>query len=159
LRGDRSSPSCRSARRFIHKSLADAKRDREEAEARLKEYAAKIQPHAPSRPRIVDEARRDAERLREDLKQRARTEADAMIQNAERQISLQNPAGDPGNPARSRRSCPWRSPQKFIQRNLTKEDNQRSSTKRSGRLDREGMNPKHWVPARRPCSPPYSLVM
>src|SRR5262245_12587044 len=28
---------------FIHKSLSDAKRDREEAEARLKEYAAQLQ--------------------------------------------------------------------------------------------------------------------
>src|SRR4030095_1653418 len=29
--------------KFIHTSLAEAKRDREEAEARLREYAAKIQ--------------------------------------------------------------------------------------------------------------------
>ncbi len=28
---------------FIHRSLSDAKRDRDEAEARLKEYAAKLQ--------------------------------------------------------------------------------------------------------------------
>jgi F-type H+-transporting ATPase subunit b len=69
--------------RFIHKSLADAKRDREEAEARLREYAARIQTARAEAGAIVEEARRDAERLRDDLKQRARTEADTMVQNAE----------------------------------------------------------------------------
>jgi F0F1-type ATP synthase membrane subunit b/b' len=53
--------------KFIHKSLADAKRDREEAEARLKEYAAKVQAARAEAGAIVEEARRDAERLREDL--------------------------------------------------------------------------------------------
>jgi F-type H+-transporting ATPase subunit b len=44
---------------FIHRALADAKRDRDEAEARLKEYAAKLQTaHAEAAP--VEDARRDA---------------------------------------------------------------------------------------------------
>jgi F-type H+-transporting ATPase subunit b len=110
--------------RFIHKSLADAKRDREEAEARLKEYAAKIQTARAEAGAIVEEARRDAERLREDLKQRARTEADAMIQNAERQISLQTQRAI----QEIRREAVDLSvaiASKIIQRNLTKEDNQR----------------------------------
>src|SRR5215212_11340932 len=46
---------------FIHKSLADAKRDREEAEARLREYAAKIQTARVEAAAILDEARRDSE--------------------------------------------------------------------------------------------------
>ena len=110
--------------RFIHKSLADAKRDRDEAEARLKEYAAKIQTARAEAGAIVEEARRDAERLREDLKQRARTEADTMIQNAERQISLQTQRAI----QEIRREAVDLSvaiASKIIQRNLTKEDNQR----------------------------------
>ena len=109
---------------FIHKSLADAKRDREEAEARLREYAAKIQTARAEAAAIVEEARRDSERLREDLKQRARTEADTMIQNAERQISLQTQRAI----QEIRREAVDLSvaiASKIIQRNLTKEDNQR----------------------------------
>ena len=109
---------------FIRKSLADAKHDREEAEARLKEYAAKIQAARAEAAALVDEARRDAERLREDLKQRARTEADGMIQNAERQITLQTQRAI----QEIRREAVDLSvaiASKIIQRNLTKEDNQR----------------------------------
>lgn len=110
--------------KFIHTSLADAKRDREEAEARLREYAAKIQTARAEAAAIVDEARRDSERLREDLKQRARTEADTMIQNAERQIGLQTQRAI----QEIRREAVDLSvsiASKIIQRNLTKEDNQR----------------------------------
>jgi len=110
--------------RFIRKSLADAKHDREEAEARLREYAAKIQAARAEAAALVEEARRDSERLREDLKQRARTEADTMIQNAERQISLQTQRAI----QEIRREAVDLSvaiASKIIQRNLTKEDNQR----------------------------------
>jgi F-type H+-transporting ATPase subunit b len=110
--------------KFIHTSLAEAKRDREEAEARLREYAAKIQTARTEAAAIVEEARRDSERLREDLKQRARTEADTMIQNAERQISLQTQRAI----QEIRREAVDLSvaiASKIIQRNLTKEDNQR----------------------------------
>src|SRR5882672_11371004 len=74
---------------FIHKSLSDAKHDRDEAEARLKDYAAKLQSAQMEAVAIIDEAKRDAERLREELKQRARTEADNMVRNAEKQIEMQ----------------------------------------------------------------------
>src|ERR1700731_2885932 len=49
---------------FIHRSLSDAKRDRDEAEARLKEYSAKLQRAQAEAAAIVDQARRDTERLR-----------------------------------------------------------------------------------------------
>ncbi len=74
---------------FIHKSLADAKRDRDEAEARLKDYAAKLQGARAEAGAIIDGARKDAERLREELRHRARSEADTMVKNAERQIQLE----------------------------------------------------------------------
>src|SRR6478736_10538366 len=56
---------------FIHKALADAKRDRDDAEARLKEYAAKLQSAHAEAATLVEDARREAERLREEIRQRA----------------------------------------------------------------------------------------
>src|ERR1051325_1352363 len=73
---------------FIHKSLSDAKRDREEAEARLKDYAAKLQSAQAEAMAIIETARRDAERLRDELRTRAKSEADTILKNAERQIEI-----------------------------------------------------------------------
>ena len=73
---------------FIHKSLSEAKRDRDEAEARLRDYGAKLQTAQAEAVTIIEEARRDAERLRLELRDRAKTEADTVIKNAERQIEL-----------------------------------------------------------------------
>ncbi len=74
---------------FIHRSLSDAKRDRDEAEARLKDYAAKLQSAHAEALTILDQARRDAERVREELRQRAKAEADKLIANAQSQIQLE----------------------------------------------------------------------
>jgi F-type H+-transporting ATPase subunit b len=109
---------------FIHKSLSDAKHDREQAEASLKEYAAKLQSAQAESVRMIDEARRDAERLREELRQKARAEAEVIVTNAQRQIQLEtaralqqirHEAADLGVAIAS----------KLIQRNLTKEDNEK----------------------------------
>ncbi len=109
---------------FIHRSLSDAKRDREEAELRLKEYAEKLDTARNEAAAMLDTARRDAERLREDLRQKARAEADTIVRNAERQIELQtqralqqirHEAVDLSVMIAS----------KLIQRNLSKEDNDR----------------------------------
>jgi F-type H+-transporting ATPase subunit b len=74
---------------FIHRSLAEAKRDRDAADASLKEYAAKLREAHAEAATILEETRRDAERLREEIRQRARAEADKMVANAERQIQLE----------------------------------------------------------------------
>jgi F-type H+-transporting ATPase subunit b len=109
---------------FIHKSLSDAKRDRDEAEARLKDYAAKLQSAQAEALTIVEGARRDGERLREELRQRAKTEADTQIANAQRQIQLEttralqqirHEAVDLSVAIAS----------KLLQRNITKEDNEK----------------------------------
>jgi F-type H+-transporting ATPase subunit b len=109
---------------FIHRALADAKRDRDEAEARLKEYAAKLQSAHAEAATIVEDARRDAERLREEVRQRAKSEGEKLISSAERQIQLQtNRALE-----QIRREAVDLSvmiASKIIQRNLTKEDNER----------------------------------
>jgi F-type H+-transporting ATPase subunit b len=109
---------------FIHRSLSDAKRDRDEAEARLKEQAAKLQSAQAEAMAIIDGARRDAERLREELRQRARTEADTILKNAERQIETQT------NRAvqQIRREAVDMSvaiASKLLQRNISKEDNEK----------------------------------
>jgi F-type H+-transporting ATPase subunit b len=109
---------------FIHRSLADAKRDRDEAEARLQEYAGRLQSARAEAAALIEEARRDAERLREELRQRARTEADNMIRNAERQIGLQTDRAIQ-DIRREAVDLSLAIASKVIQRNLTKEDNQR----------------------------------
>jgi F-type H+-transporting ATPase subunit b len=109
---------------FIHRALADAKRDRDDAEARLKEYSAKLQSARAEAATILEETRRDAERLREEVRQRARTEADKLLANAERQIQLQTSRAL----EQIRREAVDLSvmiASKIIQRNLTKEDNER----------------------------------
>jgi F-type H+-transporting ATPase subunit b len=107
---------------FIHKSLSDAKHDRDEAEARLKEYAARLQSAQAEAVAIIEEARRDSERLRQELRERARSEADTMIKNAERQIELQT--------TRAIQQLRQESVElsvtiasKILQRNISKEDN------------------------------------
>ena len=109
---------------FIHTSLSSAKRDREAAEARLAEYGAKLQSARTEAFAIVDEARRDAERLREETKQKARAEAEQVVRNAERQIELETATGHPADPQRGGGSV---GDDRFeiIQRNITKEDNSR----------------------------------
>jgi F-type H+-transporting ATPase subunit b len=109
---------------FIHRALSDAKHDRDEAEARLKEYAAKLQSAHAEAAALVEEARRDGERLREETRQRARSEADKLIANAERQIQLETSrALDQIRKEAVDLSVMIAS--KIIQRNLTKEDNER----------------------------------
>jgi F-type H+-transporting ATPase subunit b len=109
---------------FIHRSLADAKREREEAEATLREYAAKLQAARGEAMEILEQARRDSERLREELRQRARTEADTMIKNAEREIGLQTQRALQ-DIRREAVELSVAIASKVIQRNLTKEDNER----------------------------------
>src|SRR5215471_18504505 len=109
---------------FIHRSLSDAKRDRDEAEARLKEYAAKLQSAQREAIGIVEEARRDAERLREELRERARTEADALIKNAERQVQLET-ARAVQQIRKEAADLSVTIASKLLQRNISKEDNER----------------------------------
>jgi F-type H+-transporting ATPase subunit b len=109
---------------FIHKSLADAKRDRDEAEARLKNYAAKLQSSQAEAVAIVERARQDAEQLRDELRQRAHSEANTMIKNAERAIELQTKEAV----RQIRQEAVGLSvsiASKLLQRNVTKEDNEK----------------------------------
>jgi F-type H+-transporting ATPase subunit b len=109
---------------YIHKSLSDAKHDRDEAEARLREYGAKLQTAQAEAVSIIDEARRDAERLRQELRERAKSEADTMIKNAERQIDLQTTRAV----QQLRQEAVDLSvtiASKILERNISKEDNEK----------------------------------
>jgi F-type H+-transporting ATPase subunit b len=109
---------------FIHKAVADAKRDREEAEARLKEYTDKLQSARGEAAAMLQDARRDAERLREEMRQKAKAESETIVRNAERQIQVET-----GRALQQiRREAADLSvmiASKLIQRNLSKEDNEK----------------------------------
>ena len=73
----------------IAQSLDDAQRARQELE-RLQRESAQIMAQARAEAEsILARSRSDAEALREELKQKARTEAAAIVKNAERQIQLE----------------------------------------------------------------------
>jgi F-type H+-transporting ATPase subunit b len=108
----------------IRKSLDDAQKAKQELERLHGESAEIIRQSRVEADAIVTRSRGDAERLREEMKQKARAEADAIVKNAERQIQLET-----GRAIQQiRREAVDLSvmiASKLIQRNLTKEDNER----------------------------------
>lgn len=73
---------------FIRESLETAKRDRDEAEARLKEYEDRLAQARTEASAIVEEGRRDAVVLKQRIEADARIEADKMIERAKREINI-----------------------------------------------------------------------
>lgn len=73
---------------FIRDALADAKRDRDAAEARLAEYTARLNEARAEASQIVDEGRRDGEVVKGRIEREAREEGDRMIERAKREIDL-----------------------------------------------------------------------
>ena len=74
--------------RFIHDALASAKRDRDEAEARLRDYTEKLTAARAEATGIVDEARRDAEAVKRRIEEEARDEAGKIIERVKREIAI-----------------------------------------------------------------------
>lgn len=74
--------------KFIHDALANAKRDREEAESRLKEMVDQLKKARAEASAIVDEGRKDGETVRRRIEEEARRNADAMIERAKREIGV-----------------------------------------------------------------------
>ena len=108
----------------ISKSLADADKARQELERLNQESAAIMRQARVDAEAIVTASRADAERLRGELREKARVEADGIIKNAERQIQLEtaraleqirHEAADLSVAIAS----------KIIQKNITREDNER----------------------------------
>jgi F-type H+-transporting ATPase subunit b len=73
---------------FIRDSLAHAKRDRDEAERRLKEYSDKIVAARSEATAIVEEGRRDAEVVKRRLEEESKAEAKANLERAKREIAI-----------------------------------------------------------------------
>jgi len=73
---------------FIRDSLESARRDREEAEVRLKEYVEKVNAARAEATAIVDEGRRDAEVTKRRIEEDARAEAEKIVARGKREIEI-----------------------------------------------------------------------
>ena len=73
----------------IVRALDDAQRARQELEKLQRESAQMMATARAEAESIVARSRSDAEALREELKQKARSEAAVIVKNAERQIQLE----------------------------------------------------------------------
>jgi len=108
----------------IRKSLDDAQLAKQELERLNAESAQVIARARVEADAIITQSRADGERLREEIRQKARGEADLIVKNAERQIQLETSRAL----AQIRHEAVELSvmiASKIIQRNLTKEDNER----------------------------------
>jgi F-type H+-transporting ATPase subunit b len=108
----------------IRKSLDDAQQARQELERLNQESANILRKARAEADQIIVSGRSDAERLREEMRQKAKAESDGIVKNAERQIQLET--------ARALQQIRSEAvdlsvmiASKLIQRNLTKEDNER----------------------------------
>jgi F-type H+-transporting ATPase subunit b len=73
---------------FIHEALSAAKRDRDEAELRRKEYEDRLAQARAEASAIVDEGRRDAIAVKQRIEDDARHEGEKMIERAKREIQI-----------------------------------------------------------------------
>jgi len=108
----------------IRKALDDAQQAKQELERLQQQSQEIIRQARVEAESIVSRSRGDAERLREEMKQKAKSEAEGIVKNAERQIQLET-----GRALQQiRREAVDLSvmiASKLIQRNLTREDNER----------------------------------
>jgi F-type H+-transporting ATPase subunit b len=108
----------------IRKSLDDAQQARQDLERLNAESAQIIARSRQEADAIITQSRADGDRLREEIRQKARAEADLIVKNAERQIQLET--------SRALEQIRHEAvdlsvmiASKIIQRNLTREDNER----------------------------------
>jgi F-type H+-transporting ATPase subunit b len=73
---------------FIRDSLAEAKKDRQETEAKLKQIEERLHAARDDAAAIVEEGRRDGEVVKRKAHQDAGQEAEAMLERAKREIGL-----------------------------------------------------------------------
>ena len=108
----------------IRQSLDDAQQAKVEMERLNAESAKIIQQARVDADAIVSQSRLDGDRLREEIRAKARIEADHIVKNAERQIQLETSRAL----EQIRREAVDLSvmiASKIIQRNLSREDNER----------------------------------
>jgi F-type H+-transporting ATPase subunit b len=108
----------------IRKSLDDAQQAKLELERLNAEAAQIVNRGRIEADAIITQSRSDGDRLREEIRAKARAEADHIVKNAERQIQLETSRAL----EQIRKEAVDLSvmiASKIIQRNLTKEDNER----------------------------------
>jgi F-type H+-transporting ATPase subunit b len=111
-------------RNTITKALDDAQQARQELE-RVAQQSSEIMRRARADAEaVITQSRADADRLREEMRLKARSEAEGIVRNAERQIQLET--------ARALQQIRHEAvdlsvmiASRIIQRNLSKEDNEK----------------------------------
>ena len=108
----------------IRKALDDAQTAKQELERLEQESAQIIRKARADAEAILTQSRADGERLREEIRQKAKSEADGILRNAERQIQLET-----GRALQQIRAeavdLSVSIASKILQRNISKEDNDR----------------------------------
>jgi F-type H+-transporting ATPase subunit b len=74
--------------KFIRDSLEEARRDRAEAEAKLKQYVDQLNHARSEATAIVEEARRDADEVKRRIQTEAQAESQRTVERARREIGL-----------------------------------------------------------------------
>jgi F-type H+-transporting ATPase subunit b len=113
-----------SRQELIRKSLNDAQQAKQELERLQHESAQIIRQARIDAEAVVAQSRSDAAKLREEMRQKAKAEADGIVRNAERQIQLET--------QRALQQIRHEAVElsvmiasKILRRNLTKEDNEK----------------------------------
>ncbi len=108
----------------IRKALDDAQTAKQELERLEQESAQMMRKARAEAETLITQSRADADRLREEIRQKAKADAEGIMRNAERQIQLET-----GRALQQIRSeavdLSVMIASKIIQRNITKEDNER----------------------------------
>lgn len=73
---------------FIRTSLEEARRDRAEAETRLKQFEERLNSARSEATAIVEEARRDADAVKRRIEEEANAEAGRIVERAKREIGI-----------------------------------------------------------------------
>lgn len=108
----------------IRKALDDAQQAKQELERLEQESAAIMRKARAEAESVITASRADADRLREEMRAKARAEADGIVRNAERQIQLETSRALQQIRAEAV-DLSVQIASKLIQRNLSKEDNER----------------------------------
>lgn len=108
----------------IRKALDDAQAAKQELERLEQESAQIIRKARAEAEALMSQTRADGDRLREEMRQKAKAEAEGIMRNAERQIQLET-----GRAIQQIRAeavdLSVSIASKILQRNITKEDNER----------------------------------
>ncbi len=108
----------------IRKALDDAQAAKQELERLEQESTQIIRKARAEAEALMTQTRADADRLREEMRQKAKAEAEGIMRNAERQIQLET-----GRAIQQIRAeavdLSVSIASKILQRNITKEDNER----------------------------------